>query len=136
VTERESELRLRIMRSFAATGAPPEIAAADREPLRALAARHVVALAGDDDAPAVHMAHPFAGHRDGARVDSDERAPGTWWGNCAWDGLGIVALLGLARATVTSNSITLRVEDGVLRDDALFHVAVPARAWWDDIGFT
>jgi len=135
VTEAESEVRLRIMRAFAATGAPPPIAAADHEPLRALAERHVVALAGDDGAT-VHMAHPFAAHRAGARVDSGERPPGTWWGNCAWDGLGIVALLGLAEATVTSNGIALRIEAGALRDEALFHVAVPARAWWDDIGFT
>jgi hypothetical protein len=135
VTERESELRLRIMRAFAATGAPPEIGAADREPLRALADRHVVALAGDDGGQ-IHMAHPFAAHGAGARVESRDRAPGTWWGNCAWDGLGIVALLGLTDATVTSNGITLRIEDGALRDSALFHVAVPARAWWDDIGYT
>jgi len=135
VTERESELRLRIMRAFAATAAPPEIGPADGEPLRCLAERHVLALGGDDGAQ-ILMAHPFAAHRTGAQVESRDRAPGTWWGNCAWDGLGIVALLGLTDATVTSNGITLRIEDGALRDGALFHVAVPAHAWWDDIGFT
>ena len=45
------------------------------------------------------MAHPFAVHRTGARVDAGGH---TWWGNCAWDGLGIVAALGLREATVTS----------------------------------
>jgi hypothetical protein len=49
--------------------------------------------------------------------------------NCAWDGLGIVAALGLRDATVTSGG--LRTED-----DVVFHVEVPARDWWADIGHT
>jgi hypothetical protein len=28
------------------------------------------------------------------------------------------------------------VRDGSVLDDALFHVAVPARHWWDDIEHT
>jgi hypothetical protein len=60
----------------------------------------------------------------------------TWWGNCAWDGLGIVAALGLGQADVHSNGVTLRVRDGGINSGAVFHVAVPARHWWDDIAFT
>ena len=136
MTDREAEVRLRIMRAFAATGAPPALAPDDRAALDGLAARHVVALSGDPAAP-VLMAHPFAAHRTGARVASAGRAPGEWWGNCAWDGLGIVGLLGLADATVESNGVALHVRDRALVEtDVLFHVAVPARAWWDDIGFT
>jgi Alkylmercury lyase len=136
VTDREAEVRLRIMRAFADTGAPPALAPDDRAALDGLAARHVVALSGDPAAP-ILMAHPFAAHRTGARVASAGRAPGEWWGNCAWDGLGIVGLLDLADATVESNGVTLHVRDGALVEtDVLFHVAVPARAWWDDIGFT
>ena len=53
----------------------------------------------------------------------------TWWGNCAWDGLGIAAALGLDAPTITSGGVTV--------DEAeWFHVAVPARHWWDDIGHT
>jgi len=91
-----------------------------------LAAQHVVALDADGD---VLMAHPFANHTTGARVDADGR---TWWGNCAWDAFGIVAALDLADATITAQGITLRPED----DDAVFHVLVPAAHWWDDIAFT
>ena len=131
MTDRELALRRRIVTAFAATGRPPAIAGGPV--LRSLAAQHVVVLEEDGGSPRIRMAHPFAGHRDGARVEAGGR---TWWGNCAWDGLGIVALLGLTDATVTSNGITLRVEDGALRDGALFHVAVPAHAWWEDIGFT
>ena len=47
----------------------------------------------------------------------------TWWGNCAWDAYGIVAALDLQDATIDPGGM-------------LFHVAVPARDWWVDIGFT
>ena len=118
------------MESFAATGEPPQVA--DDGRLGSLADEHVVVL---DDAGAVHMAHPFAAHRDGTRVEADGR---TWWGNCAWDGLGIVAALGLRRATVTSGGTMVAVRDGVpmTGDDVVFHVEVPAREWWADIGHT
>jgi hypothetical protein len=128
VTERELALRRRIFEAFAATGAPPTVA--DGPQLRGLAEQHVVVLDGSQ----VRMAHPFAGHQEGARVQAGDR---TWWGNCAWDGLGIVAALGLSDADVHSNGETLRVRDGAVADDGIvFHVAVPARAWWADIGFT
>jgi hypothetical protein len=115
VTERELALRRRIMESFAATGAPPAVD--DKATLRALAAQHVVVL---DAGQGILMAHPFAAHRDGTRVDAGGR---TWWGNCAWDAYGIVAALRLENATIAP-------------DGTLFHVAVPARDWWADIGFT
>ena len=131
MTDRELALRRRIVTAFAATGRPPAIAGGPV--LRSLAAQHVVVLEEGGGSPRIRMAHPFAGHRDGARVEAGGR---TWWGNCAWDGLGIVAALALPAATVTSHGVTLRVEAGAVRDDAVFHVAVPARQWWDDIGFT
>ena len=129
--DRQDDLLLAraIHAAFAATGAPPPIAPGD-ERLRRLAERHVVALDGDGR---ILMAHPFAAHRDGARVTSGDRE---WWGNCAWDAFGIVVALGLAEATVASDGIELDVRDGRAEGDVIFHVAVPARAWWDDIGFT
>jgi hypothetical protein len=125
----ELELRRRIMTAFAATGAPPPVT--DGPALRGLVERHAVVLSGDGD---VHMAHPFAGHRRGARVDADGR---TWWGNCSWDAFGIVAALGLREARVTDASgLQVAIAGGEPADDAVFHVAVPAREWWADIGFT
>lgn len=79
------------------------------------------------------MAHPFAGHRQGTRVDA---GASSWWGNCAWDGLGIVAALGLSSARVISNGITIEVTAGRPAGDLLFHIPVPACQWWDDIAFT
>ena len=123
------QLRAEIFRHFAQTGAPPELpGSAD---LRALAERHVVVL---DDEARIRMAHPFAAHREGARVEAAGR---TWWGNCAWDGFGIVHALGLPEATVTAQGIAVAVRDGVPEaTDAVFDVAVPAAHWWDDIAHT
>ena len=133
VTERELALRRAIMSAFVATGAPPALA--DEPALRALADQHLVVLEdGPGGAPVVRMAHPFAGHREGARVDA---AGHTWWGNCAWDGFGILAALGLTDATVTAQGLSVAVRAGrVLDDGTVFHVAVAAREWWVDIGFT
>ena len=128
MTNRELELRARIMRSFADTGRPPESVGGPA--LRALAAAHVVVLDHNDR---IVMAHPFAAHERGARVEAGGQ---TWWGNCAWDGLGIVAALALDDATVTAQDHELRVRDGEVLGDAVFHVAVPARHWWDDIEHT
>ena len=75
------------------------------------------------------MAHPFANHTDGARVDAGGR---TWWGNCAWDAFGIVAALGLAGRDDHRPGHHVPGHD----DDAVFHVLVPAAHWWDDIAFT
>lgn len=123
-------VRRTIFESFAATGSPPAPESLDARLLRALEERHVVVLRDGR----VWMAHPFAAHRWGAHVTA---AGGReWWGNCAWDGLGIVAALGLRDATVTSGDVTVRVVGGEVADDALFHVAVPARHWWDDIEHT
>ena len=118
VNERDLELRRVLFAAFAAGEPLPE---AD---YTSLAEQHVVAL---DEHGEVLMAHPFANHTRGARVDADGR---TWWGNCAWDAFGIVAALGLEDATITANGVTLP------DDDAVFHVLVPAAHWWDDIGFT
>jgi hypothetical protein len=115
MTERELALRRQIFAAFAETGAPPEVR--DHATLRALAQQHVVVLDADDR---ILMAHPFAAHRDGTRVDAGGR---TWWGNCAWDAYGIVAALRLDGATITP-------------DGEIFHIALPARGWWADIGFT
>jgi hypothetical protein len=124
-TDRDLELRRAIFESFARTGAPGE-----HGDLTALAEQHIVVL---DDDGRILMAHPFAAHTTGARVQSDGRE---WWGNCAWDAFGIVAALELDRATVTAQGITLEVDRDRIDGDAVFNVPIPAARWWDDIGYT
>ena len=120
LTERDLALRHAIFKAFAQTGAPPEVS--DREGLQRLADAHVIVLDGNG----IRAAHPFANHHEGATVEAGGR---TWWGNCAWDALGIAAALNLENATITAQGLTLDEAAG-------FHVLVPAARWWDDIGFT
>jgi hypothetical protein len=131
VTAEQLALRARIFESFARTGEPPDLP--DTPGLRALADAHVVAL---DDAGRIAMAHPFAApppHRPAREltrvVARSGPPPGVWHGSCTWDGLGIVAALRLGDAAIESGGVTI--------DEAeFFHVAVPARRWWDDIAYT
>ena len=123
MTARELELRREIFTAFAATGAPPPVE--DSPELRALQERHVVVL---DAAGGILMAHPFARHREGARVAAGERV--------AWDALGIVAALDLTEAEIVAQDVRLTVRGGEPAEDAVFHVEVPAARWWEDIGYT
>jgi hypothetical protein len=123
VTGPELDLRRRIMAAFALTGAPPPAAALDRGVLERLAEQYTVVLRDDGE---ILMAHPFAAHREGASVEAGGR---TWWGNCAWDGFGIAAALGLRDARITAGDVAAA-------PGAVFHVAVPAARWWNDIVHT
>jgi hypothetical protein len=119
--------RREIFAAFAVGSEPPQL---DAHVLRALEERHVVVLREGR----VWMAHPFAAHSWGAHVTTADGR--TWRGNCAWDGLGIVAALGLRDATLDSDGLAVHVRGGTIVDHALFHVAVPARHWWDDVEHT
>ena len=121
VNEHDLALRRAIFESFAATGSP----LASDPATRSLAAQHVVAL---DDDGRIRMAHPFAAHRDGARVDAGGR---TWWGNCAWDGSG-----SSPRSASRRPRSPRRASRSPGDDDASSECSPPPRHWWDDIGFT
>jgi hypothetical protein len=87
----------------------------------------------------IRMANPFSAVPTAHRV----RAAGRWWyGNCAWDALGICAALHADGRIETScpdcgETIALEVRNqGVDDASLLFHCLVPASRWWDDIVFT
>lgn len=132
MTDAALALRRRVFAAFAATGVPPSLDGADPAVVQELVDAHVLVL---DDAGGVLMAHPFAGHREGARLDA---VGGPWWGNCAWDAFGIAAALGRREGAVTDASgIVVRLRGGEpVASGVRFHVQVPAREWWADIGFT
>lgn len=93
-----------------------------------LADEHRIAIDGDR----VWMAHPFSGVPTDYRAVIGDRS---WFANCAWDSLAILALLGDGEAH-GPGALLWRVKAGVVTPDGFVHLLVPARDFWDDIGFT
>jgi hypothetical protein len=86
----------------------------------------------------IRMANPFSAVPTAYRVQAAER---WWYGNCAWDAVGICAALHTDGRIETScpdcgEAIAFDVR-GQRPDDEhlLFHCLVPAAHWWDDIVF-
>ena len=87
----------------------------------------------------IQMANPFSAVPTAYRVRAGER---WWYGNCAWDALGICAALHVdgeieASCPECGETIALELRDQRVDDERLlFHCLVPAAHWWDDIVFT
>ncbi len=101
--------------------------------LESLEAQHRILLVAGTHR--VLMAHPFAGLDTGYQAHVDTRS---WFANCAWDALAIVALLGNGngRATGRDRAIDWSIEDGRVTPNGIVHHLVPPRHFWDDIVFT
>lgn len=104
---------------------------------RALHRAHALVL--DPDTNEIRMANPFSAVPTAYRV----YAAGRWWyGNCAWDAIGICAALCTDGRIETScpdcgETISFDVRDQRPDDERLlFHCLVPASHWWDDIVFS
>jgi hypothetical protein len=97
--------------------------------LEGLADEHRIALTPDGR---VWMAHPFSGVPTSYLSVIGDRH---WYANCAWDALAILALLGdgVVRG---GEGFLWQVEDGLVSPNGYVHLVVPARSFWDDIGFT
>lgn len=89
--------------------------------------------------PYIWMAEPFSAVPTSFVA---ETAGDTWFGNCVWDALGILAALHEDGAVHTDDPMTgaplsLEVRGGALvPTSTVVHFAVPARGWWRSIGFT
>ncbi len=89
----------------------------------------------------IRMLNPFSTVETPHRVEAGGRS---WFGNCAWDALGIPGALHLDSGLIASacpdcgERVELEVRGGELVRGAglLVHFVVPARRWWEDIGFT
>ncbi len=103
--------------------------------LRCLANEHRLALLPDTDS--VWMAHPFSAVETDFLVRIGDRR---WYANCVWDGLSILALLGDGtldtHSPATKESMSFSVTDGRVEGQGLVHFLVPAKNFWQDIGFT
>jgi hypothetical protein len=87
----------------------------------------------------LRMLNPFSVVPSAYRV----QAGGRWWyGNCAWDALGICAALhsdGRIEASCPdcAEPLSVEIRDELPDDESLlYHCLVPAARWWDDIVFT
>ena len=143
----ERQVRLAIYQHFAATGQAPSAPALAKQLDRSTAeveaaferleALHALALA--PASKTIWMAHPFSAIPTAYPVQTAERR---YWANCAWDSLGLAALLGADTETRTTcpdcgTPLTLATRQKVLEPvNAVVHLIVPPRRFWENVGFT
>lgn len=141
-------MRVAIYRSFVETGRPPMPAdlAADagvalaevESALQGLASADVIALVPGTSF--VWLAHPFSAAAAPFRVTAGNR---TWDAICIWDALGILALVESdgrvdARCPDCNEELRVEVRDGEISasDAYVAHYGIPARRWYEDVGYT
>ena len=141
---RDWTIRLFVYRFFAERERMPttgEIAGAcgleqaqAREALQRLHQRH--ALFRDPASGAIRMAHPFSGIPTAFSVYTRGHR---YWANCAWDALGIPAMLHAdarieAGCPDSTEPVTLVVEGDHARENGeIIHFPLPFQHWYDDL---
>jgi len=87
----------------------------------------------------VWMAMPFSNIQTAFTVISGGRA---YYANCAWDAFGIAAILKADARIFTTcadcgGALERKIAGGELTESrGVVHFAIPAKRWWDDVGFT
>ena len=142
------DVRRHVYFSVVANGRPPttdEVAAAfgvaEEDAASAYRRLHDAhALVLHPGSTEIWMANPFCFAPTPHRVRAGGR---TWIGTCCWDSLGIPGALHTDGQIATECAccgdvleLEVRGEQLVAGAHVLCHVLVPARRWWDDIGFT
>ena len=104
---------------------------------QALAERHALLLDGDG---AIRIANPFSGVPTPYRTTVGDR---TWYANCGWDAFGILGALHAddGRIDAWCPDCGREIAVGVTgrridTPELVFHCAVPAAHWYDDLVFT
>lgn len=142
-----TDVRLYIYTQMVNTSAAPSVAETARAlsvpsaeveaAYQELAERHMIVLR-----PASHtiwMAMPFSNMQTAFTVISGGRA---YYAPCAWDAFGVAAVLGADARIFTTcadcgGALERKVSNGALPETrGVVHFALPARRWWDDVGFT
>ena len=105
--------------------------------LHRLSSNHSLVLS--QDTKEIWMAHPFSAVPTPYPVKTNGLI---YYANCAWDALGIPALLHVDSLTETvcadcQESLTIGIAgDKLIGSGYVIHFAVPPRHFWDDVGFT
>ena len=143
-----TQVKMLIYRTLAETGEAPtadviardlDLDAAEVEQAFRLLNQSRLLVPEPGDPSRIRMAPPFSGVPTPHVVRSGGRR---YYANCAWDTFGIAAALHQdadieSRCMDCGERLSLQVKDQRPRADAvLFHIAVPAAKWWDDIVFT
>jgi hypothetical protein len=144
LSDQDWVIRLAVYRRFVATGQPPTVGAIARQfGLSLEEARQVYgrlhaqhALFLDPGTDRVRMANPlsalptaYAVHVGGRRL----------WANCAWDSLGIPAMLHAdarieAALPASGETMAYAIVSGALQAaPGVVHFALPFRRWYDDL---
>jgi len=144
LSERDWQIRLHTYRYFVDHGRPPTVAetarhfaipAADaRQAYRHLHEGHALFL--EPGADAVRMANPLSAVPTSYRVYVAGRR---LWANCAWDSLGIPAMLHAdarieAVFAPSGDAATYAIVAGKLdTNGGMVHFPLPFRRWYDDL---
>jgi hypothetical protein len=156
-SERDLDVKLAVYRHFAEEArrpSPEEVSVRAGVPASDVPAayarlRAARVLVLEEDGVSIRMAPPFSGvPTQHVAVVGGKR----YFANCAWDVFGIVAALtpratevgalrrpGAVESRCEQTLAPLRLEIGANGPEAsswLFHCAVPAAHWWDDIVLT
>lgn len=143
-TDRDWDIRLFIYQFFIEQALPPEIdetaeqfgISSDeaRDAYRCLHDAHTIFL--EPGTHSIRIANPLSAVPTDYRVEVGNR----WlYANCAWDSLGVPAMLGSdarieAREAHSREVIEYAIEDGELKGDGgLVHFPIPFRHWYDDL---
>jgi Alkylmercury lyase len=141
------DVRLYIYQQMIETSAAPsaaETAAALSLPQHDVtAAYHALAetraLVLRPNSSTVWMAMPFSNVQTGFTVISSGRA---YYANCAFDAFGVAAMLQADSRIFTTCAdcggvLERKISNRQLSDTrGVVHFALPARRWWEDVGFT
>jgi hypothetical protein len=106
-----------------------------------LAAAHILVL--QPGSGEVLMASPLSAVPTPFVVETEGTASSrSWYGNCIWDALGVIAMLhGDGRVLAScgccgeSMTVQVRTSEVTAQPPGVVHFALPAHRWWDDIVF-
>jgi len=143
----DAQVRRIVYDAFLTKGQPPNFTEVEdvlglsvsmvKDAYKRLAEGHILVL--QPESGEILMANPFSSVPTPFQVVAEDQS---WWGNCIWDALGILAMVGRNGQVRSScpdcgEGLHLTVRSGELENTSLIaHFSVPANQWWDDIVFT
>lgn len=147
MTTTPDALRIFVYDHLAANGFPPTLSeigrhfgvtpSAARQELAALKIGKTILV--HPESGEIWMAGPFSSTKTDYEVVAGAR---TYWANCAWDMLGIPMILNTpaqahTKCTDCGSPMTIDCDPSrAPAENAVVHFLVPARHWYEDIGFT